>query len=156
MKACCIGCNSPFAWARPSIVVTERFRPPELLKSLPERRDEDQSFRVALGMRHQHADPPHPVRLLRARRKRPRRRPTEKRNDRGFSEPVVLPAADIDDVLLDAFFFDVLATTPSSRLLSSARSLGCNPSPRFSAIEWRERRRRNGSISADLLVSGRL
>jgi hypothetical protein len=38
-------------------------------------------FRVALGMAHQHTDPPHPLRLLRARRKRPRRRRAAKELD---------------------------------------------------------------------------
>ena len=47
-------------------------RPPELLESLPERRDVGLCFRVALGIAHQHADPPHPLALLRPRRKRPR------------------------------------------------------------------------------------
>ena len=42
-------------------------RPPELLESLPERRDAGLSFRVALGIGHQHADPPHAIGLLRAR-----------------------------------------------------------------------------------------
>ena len=50
-------------------------RPPELLESLPERRDPGLSFPVALGKRHQHADPPHPVGLLRARGERPRTPP---------------------------------------------------------------------------------
>ena len=56
--------------------------PPKLLESLPERRDIGLSFPVALGKRHQHADPPHLVALLRTRRKRPhRRRAAEKRDE---------------------------------------------------------------------------
>jgi len=46
--------------------------PPEPLEFLPERRNIGLSFSVALGIRHQHTDPPHPLRLLRARRERPR------------------------------------------------------------------------------------
>ena len=53
-------------------------RPAELLKSLPECGGEGLSFRGALGKRHQHADPPHPVGLLRARHQRPGRRAAEK------------------------------------------------------------------------------
>jgi len=33
------------------------------------------SFRIVRSRAHQHADAPHPIRLLRSRRKRPRRRP---------------------------------------------------------------------------------
>ena len=55
---------------------------PELLKSLPERRDAGLSFRVALGEGHQHADAPHAIGLLRARRERPRsRRAAEQRDE---------------------------------------------------------------------------
>jgi hypothetical protein len=46
-------------------------RPPELLESLAECCDPGLCFRVALGKRHQHADPAHPFGLLRARRERP-------------------------------------------------------------------------------------
>src|SRR5262249_28178532 len=46
-------------------------RPAELLESLAERRDKGLSFRVALGICHQHVDPPHLLGLLRARRERP-------------------------------------------------------------------------------------
>ena len=48
-------------------------RPPELLESVPERGDEGLPLRVALGIRHQHADVPHPLQVLRALR-RPKRR----------------------------------------------------------------------------------
>ena len=53
-------------------------RPAELLESLPERRGAGLSFRIILGVEHQHADPPHPLALLRVRRERPRRRAAEK------------------------------------------------------------------------------
>ena len=57
-------------------------RPPELLESLPECGDEGLSFPVALCIPHQHADPLHPVRLLRARGQRPcRRRTADKRDE---------------------------------------------------------------------------
>ena len=47
-------------------------RPPELLESLAECRDVGLPFPIALGKRHQHADPRNLRRLLRARRERPR------------------------------------------------------------------------------------
>ena len=57
-------------------------QPPELLQPLAERRDEAPSIRVALGIRHQHADASQPVALLRARRQRPSSsRAAEQRDD---------------------------------------------------------------------------
>jgi hypothetical protein len=47
------------------------FRPSELQKFLPQRRNPQQSFRVVFGERHHDADSPHLVRLLRTRRQRP-------------------------------------------------------------------------------------
>jgi hypothetical protein len=49
-------------------------RPPKLLESLAQCRDESLSFQITVGIRHQHADSPHPVRLLRVRDKGPRGR----------------------------------------------------------------------------------
>ena len=71
------------AAARPANVDPDvaALRPPELLESLPERRDAGLCFRVALGKRHQHADPPHPLGLLRARGERPRRRRAAEQRD---------------------------------------------------------------------------
>jgi len=54
-------------------------RPPELLESVPECRDIALCLRVAFGKAHQHTDPPDGVGLLRAHRKRPRRRRAAKR-----------------------------------------------------------------------------
>jgi len=56
-------------------------RPPELLESLAERRDVVLSFKIALGIRHQHADAPHPLTLLRPRCARPRRRRAAEEGD---------------------------------------------------------------------------
>ena len=67
-----VGCHP--ANVHPDIAA---LRPPELLESIAERRDTGLSFRVALGIPHQRADPPHPLALLRARRERPRRRAAE-------------------------------------------------------------------------------
>jgi hypothetical protein len=55
-------------------------RPTELLESLAERRDKGLSFRVALGICHQHVDPPHPCGLLRAGYNRPRNRRAAKKS----------------------------------------------------------------------------
>jgi len=56
-------------------------RPAELLQLVPERGNAGPSFRVALGVGHQRADPPHPLALLRARRERPSRRAAEECNE---------------------------------------------------------------------------
>ena len=50
------------------------FRPFQLLQSLAESGQVVMKFRVVLGMRHQNADPPFSLDLLRPCRKRPRRR----------------------------------------------------------------------------------
>src|SRR5262249_53261681 len=49
-------------------------RPPEPLESLPERANLRLCVGVDLGEPRQHSNPPHPFRLLRPRRERPRRR----------------------------------------------------------------------------------
>ncbi|MGB7013254.1 MAG: hypothetical protein WBD97_23015, partial [Pseudolabrys sp.] len=48
--------------------------PAQLLKGLCERRKAGLSFRIVLGPIHEHADAPHPLGLLCARRERPRSR----------------------------------------------------------------------------------
>ncbi len=57
------------------------FHPPELLEFVSECGDEGPSLPVALGKAHQHADPPHPLALLRARRERPCRRAAKQRDE---------------------------------------------------------------------------
>src|SRR5262249_5026704 len=61
---------------RKAIVNTDiaAFRPSTLLEPLPECREAGPHFRIVLGEARQHADPPHPLGLLRARRQRPRNR----------------------------------------------------------------------------------
>src|SRR5262249_44242061 len=51
--------------------------PAELLKSFPERRKPILPLRITFAHCHQHAYAPHSLRLLRARRERPRRRTAE-------------------------------------------------------------------------------
>jgi hypothetical protein len=55
--------------------------PAELLESFPERRGAALSFRIVLRIKHQHADPPHPLALPRPRRYRPRRRAAKQRDE---------------------------------------------------------------------------
>jgi hypothetical protein len=76
----CINSTSAVA-QRVSIRILRLSRPAELLESLAERRDKGLSFQVALGVCHKHIDPPHPLRLLRARGEGPRRRACERRDE---------------------------------------------------------------------------
>ena len=46
--------------------------PAQLLQPLQERREAGLTFRIVRGRGHEHADAPHPLGLLRARRERPR------------------------------------------------------------------------------------
>src|SRR5262245_16497198 len=55
--------------------------PPQRLQALPKRRRARLAFRIILRIVHQHCDPAHPVRLLRACRKWPRRRAAEKSDE---------------------------------------------------------------------------
>jgi hypothetical protein len=54
------------------VIYVARVPPAELLEPFTECSDPSLSFRVALTIGHQHADPPHPLALLRARHERPR------------------------------------------------------------------------------------
>ena len=51
--------------------------PARFLEALQERREAHLSFRIVRGEVHQHADPPHALGLLRARRERPGGRAAE-------------------------------------------------------------------------------
>ena len=55
--------------------------PAQLLQGLCERREAGLSFRIVRGQIHEHADAPHPLRLLRARRQRPRSCRTAEQRD---------------------------------------------------------------------------
>jgi len=57
-------------------------RPPGLLQTLQECRETGLPFRVVRREVHDHADAPRAIRLLRARRERPRRRAAEKCDER--------------------------------------------------------------------------
>jgi hypothetical protein len=58
-----------------------------------ERRDIGLSFPVALSIPHQHANAPHPLALLRARRERPRGRAAEKHDELAAVHSITSPAA---------------------------------------------------------------
>src|SRR5215472_16906175 len=55
------------------------FRPSTLFQPLPECREASLGFRIVLGERHEHADAPHSLALLRARRYWPRSRAAKQR-----------------------------------------------------------------------------
>src|SRR5262249_33045967 len=61
----------PIAGAYPANLDLDVVSPPELGEFLAERVHARRPFRVSLGIRHQHADASHPLRLLRAGRERP-------------------------------------------------------------------------------------
>src|SRR5262249_25495177 len=68
------------------------FHPSELLQSLAERRQVVMKFRVVLGMRHKHADPPFPFGLLRVCPERPSRRAAEQRDERAAPHSITSSA----------------------------------------------------------------
>ena len=55
--------------------------PAKLLQALLERPEAELSFRIVRGEGHEHANPPYPIWLLRARRERPCRRAADKRDE---------------------------------------------------------------------------
>ena len=67
------------SWFHPNITA---LCPAELLKSLPQSRDAGLPYRIVRGEWHDHADAPHALGLLRARRDWPRGRcAAEQRDD---------------------------------------------------------------------------
>jgi hypothetical protein len=67
----------------PAIIDLQVFAlsPPKFLQRLFQRLRAGSSFWVTLGILHENADAPHPIRLLRACGKWPRRRAAEKRDE---------------------------------------------------------------------------
>src|SRR5262249_59199571 len=55
--------------------------PAQLRQRLGKRQEAGLPGRIVCGERHEHADAPHALALLRARRKRPRRRAAEQRDE---------------------------------------------------------------------------
>jgi hypothetical protein len=58
------------------------FRPSTLFQPLSECREASPGLRIVFGECHEHADAPHALALLRARRERPRSRAAEQRDER--------------------------------------------------------------------------
>ena len=89
-------CLDSASSARPASVGLDvaALRPPQLLEFPTERRKAGLSFRVALGIPHQHADPPHALALLRARVERPDCRTAEKRDELASPHGLALIAGD--------------------------------------------------------------
>src|SRR5262249_4428282 len=68
------------------------FGPAQLMQQLYEHR-ETSLLGCRFGRTHEHADPSHPVGLLRARRERPRRRPADERDERAALHSITSSAA---------------------------------------------------------------
>src|SRR6516165_4552985 len=121
------------AGRRKAIVNTDiaAFRPSTLPEPLPECREAGPYFRIVLGKAHQHADPPHSVGLLRARRERPHRRAAEQRDELAALHSITSSA---------------MASTPGGtsrpsafavlRLMTNSNLVGCctGRSPGFSPL----------------------
>src|SRR5262245_52339940 len=75
------GINSTSAAQRMSIRMLRPSAHPSCWRVSRKYRDENLPFRVVLGVCHQHADPPHPLGLLRTYRKRPRSHRTAEKSD---------------------------------------------------------------------------
>ena len=81
-SAACLRMSSALPAAqRVSIRTLRPIGPAQLLQPLQERRDAGLRFRIVRGCGHEHADAPHPLGLLRARRERPRRRRAAEQRD---------------------------------------------------------------------------
>src|SRR5215831_12462925 len=84
----------PIAGACPANLDLDVVSPPELGEFLAERVHARLPFPVSFGIRHQHADPPHALAPLRARRERPRgRRAAEQRYERAALHSITSSAA---------------------------------------------------------------
>src|SRR5215510_3169260 len=71
--------------------------PPQLSKHLPKRRETDLRIRIALFASHQHADAPHRLALLRARRERPSCRAADERDELAAFHSITSSAIASDD-----------------------------------------------------------
>src|SRR5262245_23598736 len=66
--------------------------PAQFPQPAQERRDAGSAFRIVRGGAHEHADPPHPVGLLRARRERPRSSGADERYERASPHSITSSA----------------------------------------------------------------
>src|SRR5262245_61620455 len=80
--------------AGPTIVDLDiaSFEPAQALQALQQRRDIGLSLHIALGVPHEHADPPHPLGLLRPGRERPCGRAAEQRDELAPSHSITSSA----------------------------------------------------------------
>src|SRR2546427_9934580 len=88
--------------------------------ALQERSDASLSFHIGCIRAHEHADAPHPLVLLRARRQRPRSRAAEKRDER----------APLHSITSSAVICMISGTVRPSvfavlRLITSSNVVGC-------------------------------
>src|SRR5262249_11175864 len=67
--------------------------PPQMLQYLHERGHASLRLPIVRGNRHEHADAPHPLAVLRARRERPRGRTAEKRDERAPTHSITSSAS---------------------------------------------------------------
>src|SRR5262249_8577366 len=106
--------------------------PAALLESIPERCGAELTFRIILGVEHQHADASHALALLGARRQRPRRRRTaEQRDERAPSHHSITSSARASSVAGTSMpsAFAVLRLMTNSYLVGACtgRSAGFSP-----------------------------
>src|SRR5262249_13919165 len=106
-------------------------RPSARLQSLTESRETRLGIRIVLGKPHQHADTPHPFRrLLRARRKRPRLRSAEQRDERAPSHSVHSSAvtSSLSGTLMPSILaVGALMTSSNLDACTTGRSAGLAP-----------------------------
>ena len=82
-KFCCVRLRAHHIPDRPTNVNLDIavLHPASLAQYLSERRETFLPFRIVRGRVHQHANAPHPLGLLRSRKKRPRNRACKSRNE---------------------------------------------------------------------------
>src|SRR5215471_6763988 len=96
-----------------------------------ERRDPGLSFRIVRARGHQHADAPHPLALLRARRERPRRRrAAEQRDEPPALHSITSSASEsrLSEILMPSAFAVLRLITVSNLVVCiTGRSAGFAP-----------------------------
>src|SRR5262249_33154619 len=130
------------------------FRPSTLIEPLPECREAGFCLRIVLGEAHQHADPPHSVALLRARRERPRRRrAAEQRDELPSPHSITSSAVESNDGgTVRPSALAVLRLMTSSNLFGACtgRSAGFSPRSMRSTYDAARRHRSVGSIPSEI------
>src|SRR5262245_56258928 len=96
-------------------------RPAQLLQTLQERRAARLRHGIARRLAHEHADPPHALALLRARRERPHRRAAEQRDETAALHSITSSA--IADTPAGTSRPSALAVL---RLITNSNLVGCS------------------------------